>query len=106
MPSLIIDPETVEKLLDEGAMPISKLVRLLPPARGKARDPFTLVRWIKKGVGGVRMEGLIVGGGWWSGKAALARFLSATTGEEPAARLTSRRIDREEAAMRKALGKR
>ena len=98
--TVAVEPETVERLLDEGAKPVSRLVGLLPAVRGKARDPWTLVRWIKDGKDGIRLEGFTgPDGAWWSSKAALARFLAALTeGPRPSAAEEKSR-QRGEAAM-------
>lgn len=85
-----MDPQTVELLLSEGAVPLRDLLPLVPAEQGKRRRVATVVGWITRGKCGVKLEGFSgAGKGWYSSKPALARFLAELTrrrsggGEEP-----------------------
>jgi len=73
--------QVAERLLLEGAKPVSELAKLVPPPRGKSVAAETLVRWIVQGKhkGAVKLEGFTKGQGWYSSVAALGRFFGALT---------------------------
>jgi hypothetical protein len=65
-------------LLDEGALPLAQAARSLPSLRGgRPVDPSTLWRWSAKGLRGVRLEIVRVGGTACTSRAALRRFFAA-----------------------------
>jgi hypothetical protein len=57
------------------------LVRLSDAAWDLPHRPHTstLFRWMKRGVRGVRLEAVRVGGGWFTSREAVRRFIVATT---------------------------
>jgi hypothetical protein len=74
------DPESVLRMLREGAEPVARLAALVPASRGKRCLPSTLVRWILFGKRGVRLEGFVgPGKSWHSSAPALARFFARLT---------------------------
>jgi hypothetical protein len=74
-------------LLTERVASLAALARSLPPGRrGRPTHPRTLYRWATRGLGGVRLEVIRVGGRTCSSYEALQRFvdaLSATGTPEP-----------------------
>lgn len=104
------DPDMVARLMDEGAVPVSRLLDALPAEKGTRRSS-TLVRWIRCGKNGVRLEGFRgAGSGWYTSKAALARFLARLTGRTPAPQVPTRtnreaQVAAAMAAIEVALGK-
>lgn len=66
------------RVIADGAVPLSKLAKKVPPDRQNRRghvSTTTLVRWITEGRGGVYLDGArLAGKGWCSSEAALARF--------------------------------
>ncbi|HVS40143.1 MAG TPA: hypothetical protein VMS17_31585, partial [Gemmataceae bacterium] len=80
-----VDPRMVQRLLEEGAQPVTRLTALIPPSRGKARSPTTLTKWILLGKHGVLLEGFVgPDKAWWSSAGALARFFARLTEERRA----------------------
>jgi hypothetical protein len=77
----IVDPKMIERLLREGALPVTRALALAPPAcRGKGRTVSTLVRWIEEGKRGVRLEGFFgADKTWWTSAGALGRFFARLT---------------------------
>ncbi|WP_439627648.1 DUF1580 domain-containing protein [Gemmata sp.] len=70
-------------LIAEGPRPIAAVGRSNPAT--KNLNPRTLLRWAQRGVRGVKLESLQVGGRLMSTAAALDRFLAAlNAGPEPA----------------------
>ena len=66
----VIDPET------DDLRPVGEIVQ----ARlGKSISPATLWRWARKGIGGVRLEVIRMGGRWLTTDKAFAEFLRAQT---------------------------
>lgn len=59
----------------DSLLPLSTLVRHLP----NAPSPATLWRWHKRGILGIRLEIIRIGGRVYSTDAALADFIRATT---------------------------
>lgn len=100
----LVTPETVSRLIDEGAETVASLAMAFPATRGAPRRSDTLVRWIRHGLhgGSVKLEGFVgPDGAWWSSKKALARFFAARTGTTPQAVPTdAERKRRAEAAAR------
>jgi hypothetical protein len=75
-----------ERLLTEGLLSLVEASKLLPPVRGKRVSTSSLFRWIVRGKGKIKLEGVrLHGSGWWTSKAALARFASAITAQAQAA---------------------
>ena len=69
-------PQTIDLECDE-LIPIGELVKERLP--GKRLSPATIWRWRLKGVRGVRLESVLVGGCWCTTRAAFAEFLRAQT---------------------------
>lgn len=74
------DPGTCERLVSEGLIPLSEAARLLPNSHGKPVSVQTIVRWIRHGKNGVKLEATRAAGEhWWTSKAAVGRFLAGLT---------------------------
>jgi Protein of unknown function (DUF1580) len=69
----------LQQLLD-GALPLADAARLLP---GRPH-PSTVWRWRKKGVRGIKLETLQIGGRVWVTRSAIADFLTALSGARAA----------------------
>lgn len=77
------DPPTglATRLLAENLVPLSDICRRLPPgAGGRPTHAATVHRWVRRGVGGVHLEAVRLGGRWVTSDEALARFVAARTG--------------------------
>jgi hypothetical protein len=77
-------PQVVTEILNGDALTLAAGARTLPPHRGESVAPSTLWRWHRKGVKTpdgrrVHLEMARVGGKWVTSRAALARFISAST---------------------------
>jgi hypothetical protein len=82
-PSPAPSAAVAERLMAEGLLSLVQAAALLPPVRGKRVATSSIFRWIVRGKHGVRLEGIrLHGGGWWTSKAALARFAAAVTASE------------------------
>ena len=76
----MIDP------LVEEILPLAEAARRLPRLRaGRPTHPSTLWRWASRGVRGVRLETVRVGGTTATSTEALKRFCAALNGEPAAA---------------------
>src|SRR5262245_26557389 len=60
--------------------PLRDVPRQLPPSRrGKPVNLSTVLRWVLKGVRGVRLEAVMLGGTWYTSRAALREFTERLT---------------------------
>jgi hypothetical protein len=67
-------------LLTERTITLVEAARLVPPGRGgRPTHLSTLLRWIKPGVRGVRLEAVRLGGRWVTSREALQRFADRLT---------------------------
>lgn len=95
---------------DGGLMPTAAAARLVPAHRGKSPHATTqtLNRWITHGKDGVHLDGLKVGRGWVTTKAAILRFLTACSEMESEQPTTPAGLDerqrRAEAAKARIFG--
>jgi hypothetical protein len=72
-------------LLGETSCSLAAAAQLFPPGRaGRPTHVSTLVRWITRGVLGVRLEALRVGGRWMTSHEACQRFAAALTAKHNA----------------------
>jgi hypothetical protein len=72
-------------LLEERVVTLVEAARLVPPGRGgRPTHLSTLLRWITRGVRGVRLEAVRLGGRWVTSKEALQRFADRLTTAEQA----------------------
>ena len=63
-------------LLEETSFPVADLPLRLPPGRGgRPIHPGTVLRWIRRGVRGLRLEAVRLGGRWLTSEEAVERFL-------------------------------
>lgn len=68
------------RLLTETTLFLSDLPRRLPRGPGdRLTHTSTALRWVLRGVGGVKLEAVRVGGRWVTSEEALARFVDAQT---------------------------
>ncbi len=62
--------------MSDDVMPLSAAARLVPSTRGGRVNPSTVWRWATRGIRGVRLETVKVGGAAMTSKAALNRFFA------------------------------
>jgi hypothetical protein len=87
-------------LKTERPIPLAEAARLVPAARnGKRCHESTLFRWITKGIRGVKLEALRLGGRWVTSREALQRFAERLT---PDLEATPRPVPRSPARRRRA----
>lgn len=93
--------------IDESLVPLREAPKLLPTRNGKRLHISTLFRWVQRGVDGVKLEVLRIGGTTYTSREALQRFAEART--RPSAREATlpqgpadarRRLERAEARAR------
>ena len=85
---------TAAELMAEGLIGMGEAARLFPGADGRPTSRWSVARWVGAGVTvrgeRIRLEGVRVGGRWFTTAAAVARFVDrqtrAATGEPEAAR--------------------
>jgi hypothetical protein len=66
----------------EEPIPFTTAARLPVVGKGRGnrpRDPETLKKWATHGCGGVKLEAVIIGGGWHTSIPALLRFIERRT---------------------------
>lgn len=56
-------------------IPLANVAAKFPAPSGKRRSMSSLIRWVKKGVDGVRLEAVRVGGSWYTTEEAVNRFI-------------------------------
>ena len=85
----------------EDIITLGEACRLVPP-HGIA--PSTMARWIQRGVRGVVLETVLIGGRRLTSREAIARFFEAQNSDQsPAPQITASQRQRQSAAARKAL---
>ncbi len=73
---------TTIRVLTETIIGFAAAAASLPGAKGATHCArFTRIRWVKKGVRGVKLEAVKVGNSWVTSQEALARFFAATTAQ-------------------------
>ena len=78
---------------------VPKMVRWLPRRRkGKRPHVSTIFRWALRGVRGIRLETIRIGGTLCTSEEALVRFFQRLSGEEPALPTKTSRARRREIA--------
>lgn len=99
---------------DETIMTLSEAAASLPRIKGRKVHTSTLWRWIRKGINGVRLESLRLGGRFCTTQEALRRFgreLAArelepkpriTTSKSPTIKARTRSVERAEKVLKKA----
>jgi len=88
------EEQMVIQISDEDVITLADATKRLPRIRGKRIHISTIYRWAHRGVGGVRLETLRVGGRLCTSAEALQRFCDALTAprvEARGARLSRRR---------------
>jgi hypothetical protein len=79
-PGVLTPEDLAALLLDETLISLAQAARLFPPTRqDKAVHVSTILRWILRGVRGVRLEAARAGGRWITSREAVARFVAALT---------------------------
>lgn len=82
-PPVPASPAIAERLMEEGLLGLVQIAAMLPPIRGKRVSTSSIFRWIVKGKHGIQLEAIrLHGSGYFSSKAALARFAAALTAAE------------------------
>jgi Protein of unknown function (DUF1580) len=59
----------------EALCPLADLLAALPQRNGRQTNRSTVLRWVKVGVRGVRLEAVRIGNNWLSSRESLQRFL-------------------------------
>ncbi|GAB5403964.1 MAG: hypothetical protein Aurels2KO_21950 [Aureliella sp.] len=68
--------------LKENLLPLSCVPKYLPEKRGQRLSIKTVYRWAQRGLSGIQLETLQVGGTLYTSEEALARFFNAITCEK------------------------
>lgn len=75
--------EMAARIKAEGPLKVSQAARLVPSDKPNGVGPGVLVRWIREGKKGVRLDGARFSGKtWWTSVAALERFWGAVAAAE------------------------
>ena len=91
-------------LLSEELAPLSRATRWVPSIReGTGVNPSTIWRWINRGVRGIRLEHLEIGGVTMTSREALSRFFAHLTNGDAAPPPRSAALEREHARAKKEL---
>ena len=96
----------------ENLIPLRDVPRLLPPRpNGKRLHISSVYRWTLRGVKGVRLETVKIGGTAYTSREAIQRFSERLTGADaaqqpvnPVSRARQRQLEQANAAVTKALG--
>ncbi|XZE44022.1 DUF1580 domain-containing protein [Pirellulaceae bacterium SH467] len=69
--------EAVSQILTEDVISLDQAMRQMHAISGYRPEKPTLIRWITRGVGGVRLEAIKMGGRYWyTSTQALNRFIT------------------------------
>ena len=72
--------EMAKRLISEGLISLLEASKFLPPVRGRNVSTSSVFRWICRGKGGVKLDGIKLHSGlWWTSREALIRFAAALT---------------------------
>ena len=71
--------DTVSKVLTETVLTVTQARDIISQATGRRPDKATIHRWIKRGVGGTRLEAIRVGSSTLTSAEAITRFITART---------------------------
>ncbi len=71
--------DTVSRVLTERVMTIAEARSAIEQATGQRPDKSTIHRWIKRGVGGTRLDAVRVGSATLTSAEAINRFITART---------------------------
>jgi hypothetical protein len=69
--------DTVAKVLSEDVLTLKQAAVELSGISGKRPDKSTIFRWISRGIGGVKLDGVRLGRDWLTSKQAITRFIIA-----------------------------
>jgi hypothetical protein len=92
---------------DENLIPIQQVAELLPRNRGKKVHTATIYRWFGRGLHGVKLETVCVGGRRFTTQAAIQSFFEAVTAHRngditATARIDHKRHEQADAELRQA----
>lgn len=91
-------------ILSEQLLTLSAAARAIPGRSGQGVHAATTWRWVRRGVRGIRLETVLIGGIRYTSREALERFFAAITaianGETPPIRTPTQRQRQIEAAER------
>lgn len=73
--------QLVERIMREGMLSLVEAARHL----GRKHHPYTLQRWVRPGLRGIRLEAVKIGRQWFTSTAAMVRFFAALQSDDPAA---------------------
>lgn len=84
------------QVFEEDLVTLRQAAKLVPSNHGKSIHISTIHRWISRGVGGVRLESVAIGGRRYTSINAVERFIkrlsTPSTGEPPAREIPSDKI--------------
>lgn len=69
----------VNRILTEDVLTLSDARKELASITGKRPDKSTMTRWIHRGVGGIKLEAVVLGRQIFTSRQALTRFAEART---------------------------
>jgi len=71
--------EVVSRVLSEDVLTLNQAAVELSSVTGKRPNKSTVFRWISRGIGGVKLDGVRVGRDWLTSRQALTRFIESRT---------------------------
>jgi hypothetical protein len=87
-------------IASEQLITLAEAAKLIPPARsGKKTHISTLLRWISQGMGGIKLEAVLMGARWMTSRESLQRFAERLT---PDVEAEQPRLPRSPAARERA----
>lgn len=88
-------------LSKEEALTLAQAAARLPGRKGQHPHPATVGRWCERGIRGVRLESIAVGGTVFTSAEALGRFLARLNPARGKRSKSEKRRERDEATARK-----
>lgn len=80
MPKQLESP--VSRVLTEDVISLPQARKELFKILGKRPDKATITRWIHRGVGGIKLDCIVLGRNYYTSKQALTRFIEARTAKK------------------------
>ena len=71
--------QAVSRILTEDVVSVSEARGEIASITNKRPDKATIIRWFKRGVGGVKLEHVRLGNQYFTSRQALTRFIEART---------------------------
>ena len=73
--------QLVTRVLSEDVLSIPQAQTELKNVLGTRHDRSVLIRWIQRGVGGIKLDGIRLGRQWFTSTQAITRFIAARTSD-------------------------